>query len=317
MRFKRKNVKLNLIDSKNETFRITTNGNTDDLLASIKHVGLLNPPLLIKANSIYMIVCGFRRIAACRRLGLENLEARILDTYTNKLECVRYAIVDNVSQKPLNLVEKSRSIDMLSGFFKNTGNLIKELSALGLSESHSFIKKIKGICHLPISIQKAILSNTLSLSMALELGNLEQMIGESFAKLFEQLKLSLSKQREIFTRIREIALRDDVSMLTVISDNDLREILSNEDYDRNQKTHKIRQYLKQRRFPAVTKSEQRFEKHLKELNLQKDTQLIPPKHYESTTFILNFSFSSIDELKNCQSTLDAIIKNPSLKKILD
>ena len=316
MRFKIKNVKLDEIDSEDETFRITTNDNTDDLFESIKDIGLLNPPLLIKNNSNYTVVCGFRRIAACRRIGLENIDARILDAYTKKIECVKYAIVDNALQRPLNLIEKSRSIDMLFGFFDDTDNLVRELSIMGLPGNQSIMKKIKKICHLPPVIQNCILSNTLSLSMALELGNLEKAAGEGFTKLFDKFRLSLNIQREIITLVKEIANRDDTSMIDVLKRNALQEIINNKNLDRNQKTHQIRKYLKQLRFPSITKAEETFEEHKKNLNLKRGTKLIPPENFESTIYTLIFTFNSFDDLQNRKATFDAIIKNPSIKKIL-
>ena len=316
MRFKIKNVKLEDIDFKDETFRITTNDNTDDLFESIKDIGLLNPPLLIKNNSHYTVVCGFRRIAACQRLGLGSIDARILDALTKKYECVKYAIVDNAFQRPLNLIEKSRSIDMLSGFFDDPDNLVRELSTMGLPENQSIIQKIKKLRYLPQAIQNGILSNTLSLPMALELGNLETAAGESLTKLFDRLKLGLNRQREIITLAKEIANRDDIPLIGVLNENALQEIINNNNFDRNQKTQQIRQYLKRLRFPHITKAERSFEKHKKKLNLKKGVKLIPPEHFESTIYTLKFNFSNLDDLQKHQSTFDAIIRNPSIKKIL-
>ncbi len=316
MRFKIKNVKLDQIESEDETYRITTNDNTDDLVASIQRIGIVNPPLLIQNISNYRIVCGFRRILASQRLGWNNMDARILDANTKKLECVKYAIVDNAFQRSLNLIEISRSINMLYGVLDETNHLEMEMAEMGLPENRSLIKKIKQICHLPMTLQNNILSNTLSLSMALELGSLEKETGKDFAKLFANLKLSLSKQREMLTLVKEIAHRDDTSMLEVLNDNTLQSILNNNHFDRNQKASKIRRHLKQRRFPIITKAEQTFETHVKRLNLKAGAQLIPPENFESTKYTLRFTFSSYDELQNHKSTFDAVIKNPSVQKLL-
>ncbi len=316
MRFKQKTVKLSQIDSGDESFRITTQKNIDNLMDSINNVGLLNLPLLIEKNSGYTVVCGFSRIEACQRLGWAGIEARIIDSDTQRLECIKYAITDNSLQRPLNLIEQSRSINMLSGFFKDFSILTKELSAMGLPDNQSIIKKIKKICHLPRSVQSGILSNTISLVMALELGRLQQEAGESFAKLFEILKLSLNKQREILTLVKEISLREDISILKVLENNVLQEILTNEDLDRNQRIRKIRIYLKQRRFPVITTAEKEFEKQLKKLKLGNQTKLIPPDNFEGTTYILKFSFTNLIELKDRKATFDALIQTPCLKKIL-
>ena len=316
MRFKQKTVKLSRIDSGDESFRITTQKNIDNLMDSINNVGLLNLPLLIEKNSGYTVVCGFSRIEACQRLGWAGIEARIIDSDTQRLECIKYAITDNSLQRPLNLIEQSRSINMLSGFFKDFNILTKELSAMGLPDNQSIIKKIKKICHLPRSVQSGILSNTISLVMALELGRLQQEAGESFAKLFEILKLSLNKQKEILTLVKEISLREDISILKVLENNVLQEILTNEDLDRNQRIRKIRIYLKQRRFPVITTAEKEFEKQLKKLKLGNQTKLIPPDNFEGTTYILKFSFTNLIELKDRKATFDALIQNPCLEKIL-
>jgi ParB family chromosome partitioning protein len=317
MRFKQKIAKLSFIDSKDDSFRITTQINVDHLMDSIDHVGMLNLPLLVERETGYKIVCGYRRIEACRRLDWTEVEAKILDIDTKRLKCITYAIADNSLQRPLNLIEQSRSINLLYPFFKDVGALGKELSLMGLPDNPSIIKKIKELCHLPGSVQSGILSNTISLAMALELGRLQQGAGEGFAKLFETLKLSLNKQREILTLVKEISLREDISMLEVIENDILQKILSNEDLDRNQKIRKIRIYLKQRRFPVITAAEKEFESHLKKLKLGSGTKLIPPDNFEGATYILKLSFKNLNELKDRQASIDALIKNPSLRKILD
>jgi ParB family transcriptional regulator, chromosome partitioning protein len=317
MRFKQKIAKLSLIDSKDDSFRITTQTNVDHLMDSITHVGMLNLPLLVEKETGYKIVCGFRRIEACRRLNRADVEARILESDTKKLECITYAITDNSLQRPLNLIEQSISINLLYPFFKDVSVLGKELSAMGLPDNPSIVNKIKELCHLPESVQKGILSNTISLAMALELGRLQQDDGVSFAKLFETLKLSLNKQKEILTIVKEISLREDIPILKVIKTDRVQKILSNEDLDRNQKIRKIRIYLKQRRFPVITAAEKEFENQLKKLKLGSGTKLIPPDNFEDSTYILKLFFKNLTQLKDRQAKIDELIKNPSLRKIFD
>jgi len=316
MQFKIKNVTLDQIESEDETYRITTNEDTDDLVESFEHVGLVNPPLLIKNNSSYTIVCGFRRIFACRHLALDNISARILPGNTAKLECAKYAIVDNAYQRSLNLVEISRAMNMLDRFMDKTKHFGIKLKAMGLPENQSLIKKIKKIDCLPMELKNGILSNTLSLSMALELGKFDKKTGIGFAQLFNSLKLSLSKQREILTLVKEIAHRDDAPILTVLKEPEMQTILNNNHFDGNQKARKIRKYLKQVRFPIITKAEQAFVTHLKTLNLKTGAHLIPPENFESTVYTLKFTFNSFSELQNHKITFDALIENPAMKTLL-
>jgi len=310
-----KSVKLSCIDLEDNTYRITTRLDIDDLVNSIKNIGLINPPLLKMDGLKYIVVCGFRRINACKLLGHHRIEATIVDPGVNSLECVKLAITDNALQRPLNLVEKSRSINMLSRFYSDYNSLSKAASVLGLPENPLFIKKIKNICHLPHAIQNCILSETVSLSVAIELGMFNCDIGIAFANLFDDLKLSLNKQREIITLIKEIAIRDDVSIMEVLHESDFLEILNDNNLDRSQKSQKIRFYLKQRRYPEITVADKKFKQNIKELKLGNNIKLVPPNNFEGTTYNLKLSFNNSKELQDSMETINSIRQRRLLDKI--
>jgi ParB family chromosome partitioning protein len=317
MRFREKNVNLSRIDFSDDAFRITTEKQLDDLVHSINHVGILHLPLLLKKKASYTIIYGFRRVEACRRLNWSKLNAMVLGSDTMRLNCIKYAIADNAFQRPLNLIEKSRSIEMLSDFIKDSEMLSEELSILGLSEHPSMIKKLKGICHLPELLQKSILSNTISLTMVLELAEMSWDDAIGFTRLFNTLKLSFNKQREIVTLAKEIAIREDKSIIEVIEEANLKKILVDDDLDKNQKARNIRIYLKQRRFPNIAIIEKSYEKYRQKLNLERGFKLIPPTNFEGQTYTLQLSFNNMTQLKSLKNAFDALMENPHLKKIVD
>jgi len=309
-------INMASIDLEDHTFRITTDTSTEDLILSIKSVGLLNAPILIKKTSGFQIISGFRRISACLSLGMTEISARIVDPDSKKLECVKFAITENSLQRTLNLIEQSRSFYMLSGFYKDNEHLAKAASVLGLPDNLSIINKVKKICRLPRDIQNGVLSDTISLSMALELEMLKKDEGSAFAVLYEKLKLSLNKQREILTHIKEIAIIENISIINLLTKSYLREIADDKDLDRSQKINKIRLYLKQRRFPEITRAEKELEIKIKNLKLGSSMKLIPPKNYDSSTYSLNLQFASIEQLIENKTALEKIIQNPILKDIL-
>jgi len=312
-----KTVKLSCIDLKDNTYRITTRSDIDDLVNSIKNIGLINPPLLKLDGLKYIIVCGFRRINACKFLGYPGIEAAIVDSNADNLECVKLAITDNALQRPLNLVEKSRSINMLSCFYDDYNSLSKAASVLGLPENPSFVKKIETICHLPSVIQNCILSETVSLSVAIELGMFNRDEGIVFANLFNNLKLSLNKQREIITLIKEISVRDDISIMEVFQESDFLETLNDNNLDRSQKSQKIRFYLKQRRYPEITNADKKFKQNIKELKLGNNIKLVPPNNFEGATYTLKLFFNNTEELQNSLDTVNGICQRRSLNKIFN
>ena len=303
---------INLDDDR---FRITTQKDVADLKMSISHGGLLAPPWLIRKETGFTIISGFRRVTACQKLGWSEISARILKTDQTYLDCLRLAIADNAFQRPLNLIETSRALQKLWTHLKNNKRLIVAASNLGLPTNPAVIKKLKNLCLLPWPIQSSILDATISFSMAIELQSLGQDDALILVWLFNQLKVGLNKQREITTLVKEIAQREGISPKMVLEDKKLCEIAGNDDLDRGQKRRKIRYLLRQRRFPSLVKTERMFETHRKELKLGDNIELIPPREFEGTSYTLKLTFTDLAHLKALQTRLKKIIELPDFKKI--
>ncbi|MBU1711731.1 MAG: ParB N-terminal domain-containing protein [Proteobacteria bacterium] len=316
MTWKEEIIHLSSIDIEDHTFRITTEEDIESLSCSISNAGLINPPIVISKKSGYAVISGFRRIKSVQNLGWPSLIARVLDTNTTFLECAKVAVTDNLMQHPLNLIETSRAYKVLSGFFDNEQDLLKTASILGLPDNQSLAEKIIKLCDMPLAIQNSIISNTVSLVMALELGKMENDAGIAIAELFEKLKPGLNKQREILTLLYEIASREGVSIIKLLNGEELQDILSDTEPDRNQKINKLRQYLKRRRYPLITKAEKVFERNVRKLELERGMKIIPPANFEGNTFVLSLEFKTITDLEREKEFLDKLIKNPTLEQII-
>ena len=310
-------VSLAQIDLQNDDFRITTREDIDVLAASIQDAGLISPPVLLEQACGFLIVSGFRRVAACRQLGWQEIIARVLGPEASHPVCLRMAIAANALERPLNLIESSRAFKKLSVFSTSPKELAETAAACGLPANTSIIDKVKNLCLLPLPVQHSILSDTISLTTANDLEGLAPEDAVGFARLFEQLKLSLNKQKEIIRLIGEIARREDISIRRVMACNTLQQILADEDLDRGHKGRKIRSFLRQRRFPRIVKAERDYQTHVKKLKLNPDVKLIPPKDFEGNTYALNLSFTNLARLKMLQSTLDNLIRHPSFEKIIE
>ena len=310
-------IPLSRIDLQDDTFRITTRTDVSDLLGSIQYDGLIAPPLLIKTSSAFIIVSGFRRIAACLKLEWKEITARVLKPNVAALDCLRLAIAENALQRSLNLIETSRCLRKLSFYIADTRHLAESASSLGLPDNPSIIDKIKDLSLLPWPIQSSILTDTISLAMAKELESMEADLAIAFVRLFEQLKIGLNKQREILTMVKEIARRDGLSSQAVMAEKRFVEIMTHRDLDRGQKSRQLRAYLRRRRYPRIAEAEKKFEFHHKNLNLGNDIKLIPPKEFEANLYGLNLTFTNLEQLKTLQTRFNRIVQHPDLKKIIE
>ena len=57
-------------------------GDIAALKESIQKVGLIHPIIINEQNEL---ISGYRRYEACRQLGFEEIEARIMETVTDRL----------------------------------------------------------------------------------------------------------------------------------------------------------------------------------------------------------------------------------------
>jgi ParB family chromosome partitioning protein len=305
------------IDTEDLTFRITTRGGIEDLLGSIQKTGLIQPPVLIENPAGYTIVCGFRRIAACRKLGWTRITARILEKSIDRFKTAQISIADNALQRSLNLVETSRALNLLDDFGPDNQQRREAAEALGLPISESLSSAVKEICRLPLPVQEGILTDTINLSMALELGGLEPPAAEGLVRLFDQLKVGLNKQRELLLLLKEIAGREQITIPQLIAEKPLQEVLETVEMDRAVKRQKVRSYLRQRRFPAITKAETEYRKWVKQLKLGNNIKLIPPKDFEGSTFSMTLRFNNRQDLSELNKKIEEMIQHPALAKILD
>ncbi|MBW2559197.1 MAG: hypothetical protein JRD69_10270, partial [Deltaproteobacteria bacterium] len=110
-------------------------------------------------------------------------------------------------------------------------------------------------------------------------GRFEKDAGITFAEIFNDLKLGLNKQRELITMINEISLRENIPVMKVIQESDFQEILQNDELDRTKKTEKLRFYLKKRRYPSITRAEEKFEELVKKIKARKQYETDSPKKF--------------------------------------
>ena len=103
----------------------------NDLAASIKEHGVIQPIIVKKSIKGYEIVAGERRYRASKICGLEQIDA-IVKTYSNK-QVAEIAIIENLQREDLNPVEIAKGIKQLMEEYGLTQEKVSE--RLGKSRS--------------------------------------------------------------------------------------------------------------------------------------------------------------------------------------
>lgn len=308
-------VALESIDTTDETYRITTRESIEDLAASLETVGLLNAPCLQLQKPNFTVICGFRRIAAARKLHMHRIDARIVQP-KDVLTAVRLAVADNISQRELNPIEISRSLQLLSTACENRQLMLDTAAQLGLPHNPTAVDNLIGLCRLSLPFQNAILAGLVSPSVANRLAVLEPADRDLLVGLFVDLKVGLNKQREILTILTDITARDGCTIEDVFHKADIIGIRANTKMDRVLKTRLIRQNLKQIRFPAVQKAAADFEKNRKKLNIGGQIRLEPPEHFEGSAYRLDLRFRNQAELRQLNNRIARMLDDPDIDSVI-
>lgn len=310
-------IDLNDIDVNNSTYRITTDQTIEPLIVSIGAIGLLNPPFIFPAaHRKYMVISGFKRVAACRHLGYASIRTHLLNPDITPDRLAELAICDNASQRPLNLVESSRALTLLAGHVQDSSTLEQITRRLGLPVHASIRDKIMRLCRMPDTIQEGILEEGISLNTALMLDDLGTENGVMLAEIFRDLHLSHSKQREILIHLDDIARRDGIGTDALLKDTQLQTLLSDPDTNHVRKAKLVRQFVRSKRFPVLTHTEETFQKESKKLSLGNNLRFSAPSSFESREYVFTMGVKSLENLESGIKNLQNALNNPALQKIL-
>lgn len=316
MLFNSESVRIDTINTDDTFYRVTTNNGIEDLSTSIKSIGLLQPPILIKKNKTYHIISGFRRIDALRSLDYSNVDAWILDD-TEDIDAIRIAISENSYQRALNIIEKAQSVRLLSTCIHHRNELLKMTNSVNIPCDAEFLSKLLKIAHLNKPIQEGILHGYVSMSVGLYIGDYDDTVSNLYMNIFKKLTLGLNRQRELISLVNEISKRDDVDPVRLLKDSIFREVMGNYDLDGKQKIQILFRQLNKIRYPEISKAEANFIRCIKDLRLGKGIQLMHPRQFEDINYVFQLTFKDLNEIKSIISHLEQVINDPKFKRIFD
>lgn len=81
----------------------------EELGASIKEHGLLQPIVVIKKNDGYLLVAGERRLRAHKLVGIETIKAIVVEVEIDDVKLRELALIENIQRENLNPIELAKS----------------------------------------------------------------------------------------------------------------------------------------------------------------------------------------------------------------
>jgi len=140
----------------------------NELAASIKKHGLMQPVIVIEDNGEFILVAGERRLRAVKSLGQKEIKAIVSDISLNELR--EYALIENIQREDLNPVEIAASLKSLIDEHGYT----HETLAKNIGKSRSYITNILRLLNLPEFVKEKVAQNQISYGHAKILSGLSE-----------------------------------------------------------------------------------------------------------------------------------------------
>ena len=132
----------------------------DELTASIKTSGMIQPVVVRRTNAGYQLIAGERRWRAAREAGLERVPAIVRDA--TDVETLELALVENLLREDLNPMEEAEAYQkLLSGF-----GWTQEELAQRVGRDRSSISNAVRLLRLPQPIQDDLRAGRLTMGHA-------------------------------------------------------------------------------------------------------------------------------------------------------
>lgn len=165
----------------------------EDLIASIKQHGVMQPIVVTRQGDGYELIAGERRLRASRSLGLKTVPAIVREA--NEQEKLELALIENIQRQDLNAVEEAIAYKALVDEF----SLTQDQVAAQVGKSRSAVANILRLLDLPDDVLAALREGKITKSHARSL--LAENDPSRRRQLFESMMNGGMTVREVEARI--------------------------------------------------------------------------------------------------------------------
>lgn len=292
----------------------------DAIVDSIGKVGLINPVIVKKtknSNMLYATVCGYQRVKACKALGMERIDARIVDVASDEdLLFIRF--YDNLFSRRFNDIEKAVVLKNFQeiGYTKN--RLLSEiLPLLGIPQNRNILDKYLSLFKLGGKIVESLAQQKIEIEKAFLLIPLAKEECDTVYKvLFKESMMNLNEAKETLRNLLDLKQIKQCSIPELLEIREIRGILQTKNSNKRQKGESIYRFIKGMRYPSIHKKEEEFTLSIKELALNSNIRINHSRFFEKDEVQITLKVSHEQNFENDLNKLLAHVRAGSFKKIL-
>ncbi|MEW5948464.1 MAG: ParB/RepB/Spo0J family partition protein [Thermodesulfobacteriota bacterium] len=156
--------------------RVIKNDRIEELAASIKEKGIIQPIIVRRVDSGYELIAGERRWHAAQKAGLKSIPIIVKDV--SPAEVLELALIENIQREDLNPLEEAEAYNRLTQEF----GLTQEGLASRVGKERSTVANFLRLLKLPDYIKENIWAEDLSMGHARVLVGIEDPEGQRMVR---------------------------------------------------------------------------------------------------------------------------------------
>jgi ParB family chromosome partitioning protein len=184
----------------------------NDLISSIKEHGILQPIIVKRIGSLYMLVAGERRLRAAKALNFSTIPGIVRDY--NSIHLSELALIENLQREDLTPIEEAIAFQTTISRLSIT----HEELAKKIGKSRTYITNMLGLLHLPASVIESVNHGIITMGHARALSKIKDQT--KILKLHERII-----KEKLSVRDLESIIRNEKQKHTPISKKKIEELM--------------------------------------------------------------------------------------------
>jgi hypothetical protein len=305
------------IDAENELFRISEELDPVAMLDSLREIGQLNPVVLFEQGARKIVVCGFRRVRAMKKLGKSRILARLLPEGCEPVQVYRMALWDNLSQRELHPLEKARVLFRLRNHFGVLeDSIIKDyLPLLELSPAEHILRSFLLLDRIHPELRRCFAEGHLTHGSLDAIATMPEAVQACIASLMTKIRLSASFQKKFLGLLEDLAASTGTQPEALLRSSEILEIEEDSRLSPFQRGEKIFGVLYRRRNPRLMQATDQFLAQLKQLRLPGSIGIRAHPFFEEPGLHVEFDASDPERFRDLAAALQQAADSPDFKKL--
>jgi ParB-like chromosome segregation protein Spo0J len=230
----------------------------DDLAASVREHGILQPPLLLAGEGgMLAVLSGSRRLRALRQTGDHATLCRVVAGGIDKRSLFSLILAEHRWHSPLTLIEKAFFLALAQRFFP-ADSLAEFCPLLALPPQTREVVKLLALVDLPPEILRAAHYGQISAATVQTLTALSDEDRRAVFSSLMQLHLGDNKQRRFLHLLAEVSELRQKSSAAILQFPEITNILSDQHMNAPQKGQRLLDALTALAAPDSSEAERRF-----------------------------------------------------------